>query len=124
MAEGWARRLLGDRFRVYSAGIEAHGLNPLAVRAMADAGLDISGQRSQRLDELEVADFDYVVSVCDNARERCPVFPARVKRLHHSFDDPPALAAGCADEEEALVHYRRVRDQIRDWIASLPERLG
>ena len=124
MAEGWARALHGDVMDVWSAGIETHGLNPLAVKAMAAAGVDISGHRSQHIDELQDVAFDLVVTVCDNARESCPILPGEAKQLHHSFPDPPYLAREAADEEEALEHYRVVREQIREFVAGLPTELG
>ena len=93
MAEGWARHLKGGQIEPYSAGIEAHGLNPDAVRVMAEAGVDISGQRSKLVGELSGVDFDYVVTVCDNAHESCPLFPGKAKVVHVGFDDPPRLAA-------------------------------
>ena len=120
MAEGWARHLKGDLLAPASAGVEAHGLNPRAVRVMAEAGVDISAQKSRRLEELESLDFDWVVTVCDRARESCPVFPGKARLLHRNFDDPPRLAAGAATEEEALAPYRRVRDEIRRFVESLP----
>ena len=120
MAEGFARQLRGDQLEPFSAGIEAHGLNPMAVRVMAEVGVDISGQRSKTVDELAEDEFDFVVTVCDAARESCPFFPASVAMLHKSFPDPPALAAGAADEEEALDAFRSVRDMIRDFVASMP----
>ncbi|MBN1130054.1 MAG: arsenate reductase ArsC [Chitinispirillaceae bacterium] len=124
MAEGWARHLKGDVMEVWSAGIETHGLNPLAVKAMAEAGVDISGHRSKHLDEVRDIPFDWVITVCDNANESCPVFPGLVRRLHISFDDPPKLAKGTKSEEEALIHYRRVRDEIRTFVEGLPGNLG
>ena len=124
MAEGWARRLKGDVIEPYSAGIESHGLNPSAVKVMAEAGVDISGHRSKLLDELRDIPFEYVVTVCDQANESCPVFPGKVKRLHVSFDDPPRLARNAKTEEEALGHYRRVRDEIREFVERLPELLS
>ena len=123
MAEGWARHLRGGRIEPYSAGIETHGLNPNAVKVMAEAGVDISRQQSTNVDDLADIPFDCVVTVCDNARERCPVFPGVTKVMHVGFDDPPALAAGAATEEEALEHYRRVRDEIRAYVEKLPETL-
>jgi arsenate reductase len=124
MAEGWARRLKADTFNAYSAGVEKHGLNPMAVKAMAEAGVDITGQASKTIDELpHDLEFDYVVTVCNNAHEQCPFFPAKSKVVHVGFDDPPALARDAKDEEEALAHYRRVRDEIRAFIADLPGRL-
>ncbi len=121
MAEGWARELKGDQIEPYSAGIEAHGLNPDAVRVMAEAGVDISGQRSKSVSELAGTDFDYVVTVCDNAHESCPLFPGKAKVIHVGFDDPPRLAANAMTEQERLAPYRRVRDEIRAFVESLPE---
>ena len=123
MAEGWARRLKGDRLEPYSAGVEVHGLNERAVRVMAEEGVDISGHRSKRVDELSDVAFDYVVTLCGNARETCPVFPGRTKVVHVGFADPPRLAGGAASEDEALGHYRRVRDEIRAFVETLPEAL-
>ena len=123
MAEGWARHLKADLIEAYSAGIETHGLNPRAVKVMAEAGVDISGHRSKHVRDLKEVPFDYVVTVCGQASENCPVFPGKVKRLHVGFDDPPKLAAGARTEEEALNHYRRVRDEIRAFIEQLPEAL-
>jgi arsenate reductase len=124
MAEGWARHLKGDVIEPYSAGIEVHGLNPHAVRVMAEAGVDISGHRSKHLDELKDIDFDFVVTVCDNAKETCPFFPGKAKNVHKGFHDPPRLAREAKTKEEALGHYRRVRDEIRDFVRSLPEVLS
>lgn len=121
MAEAYARSLKGDTLEAHSAGIEAHGLNPLAVRVMAEDGVDMSTHRSKTLASLLERElvFDVVYTVCGNADERCPVFPGSTKVVHRGFDDPPKLAATAASEEEALVHYRRVRDEIRNWIAGL-----
>ncbi len=123
MAEGWTRRLKGALIEPYSAGIETHGLNPLAVQVMAEVGVDISGHRSKHVDELQSVPFDYVVTVCDHANEVCPVFPGHVKRLHVGFDDPPRMAKSARTDAEALGHYRRVRDQIRDFVTKLPDAL-
>jgi len=123
MAEGWTRRLKGALIEPYSAGTEAHGLDARAVKVMAEAGVDISGYRSKQVDELRNTGFDYVVTVCNHANETCPVFPGRVKRVHVGFDDPPRLARSARTEEEALVHYRQVRDQIRSFAETLPEAL-
>lgn len=124
MAEGWARTLHPQTLAAFSAGTRPQTLNPLAVRAMAEAGVDISLQRSKHLDELAHVNFDFVITVCDAANEACPVFPGDARRLHVSFDDPPKLAANAPSDEAALPHYRRVRDEIRAFIASLPERLS
>ena len=123
MAEGWTRALKGDRIDAYSAGIETHGLNPLAVRVMAEAGVDISGHKSKTVAELPVPDFDFVVTVCDRAREACPLFPGKTKAVHVGFDDPPRLAKDARTEEEALAPYRRVRDEIKAFVETLPEAL-
>ncbi len=120
MAEGWARHLKGDVIEPYSAGIETHGLNPNAVKVMAEAGVDISGHRSKHVDEVRDIPFDYVVTVCDDAHESCPLFPGRTKVIHVGFDDPPRLAKEAKNEQEALSHYRRVRDEIRRFVESLP----
>jgi len=124
MAEGWCRHLVSDRFDCASAGIERHGLNPLAVKVMVEAGVDISAQYSKTTAELDDQEFDFVITVCGHADENCPFFPAKTKVIHHGFDDPPKLAEGAGDEEEALVHYRRVRDEIRDFIQLLPAQLS
>jgi len=123
MAEGWARHLKGSVLAPHSAGTVAKGLDPRAVRAMAEAGVDISAQRSKTVEEIKTVPFDWVVTVCGHAAESCPVFPGRVQRMHAGFDDPPALARDAASEEEAMAHYRRVRDEIRRFVESLPESL-
>jgi arsenate reductase len=123
MAEGWARALVNDFVEPYSAGIETHGLNPDAVRVMAEAGVDISGQRCKHVDELRGIPFDYVVTVCGHAHEHCPLLPGKASVVHVGFDDPPRLAAGAASEEERLAPYRRVRDEIREFVQELPESL-
>jgi len=123
MAEGWTRALKGDVLEAYSAGVETHGLNPNAVRAMAEAGIDISGHRSKHVNELLDVGIDYVVTVCDHAAEACPRFPRKAVVVHHSFDDPPRLAKEAKTEEEALDCYRRVRDEIRAFVETLPEAL-
>ena len=120
MAEGWARHLKGRLVDAYSAGIETHGLNPLAVQVMAEAGVDISAHRSKGLAELRDVAFDYVVTVCGHAHEACPAFPGEARVVHVGFDDPPALAAGAETKEQALSHYRRVRDEIRAFVERLP----
>jgi arsenate reductase (thioredoxin) len=124
MAEGWARQLKSDRIEPYSAGIEAHGLNPDAVRVMAEAGVDISGQRSKQLGAVCEVDFDYVVTVCGHAHEACPVLPVKAASVHVGFDDPPRLAAHAKTEAERLAPYRRVRDEIRAFVETLPDSLG
>jgi arsenate reductase len=123
MAEGWARHLKGDVIEPYSAGVEVHGLDPRAVKVMAEAGVDISGQRSKHVDEVRHVPFDYVVTVCDDARERCPFFPGKVKIVHIGFEDPPQLAKTAKSDEEALNAYRRIRDEIRAFVEMLPDNL-
>ncbi len=121
MAEGWARALKSTVIDAYSAGIETHGLNPLAVQVMAEAGVDISRQRSKRIDELKDQPFDYVITVCDHAHESCPLFPGRTKVVHVGFDDPPRLAREARTPEDALDCYRRVRDELRCFVEKLPD---
>jgi len=123
MAEAWTNRLKGDHLAAYSAGVRPKGVDPRAVQAMAEAGVDISGQRSKDVDALGDLGFDYVVTLCDHARESCPFFPARVRLVHRGFDDPPALAENADSEEAAMLHYRRVRDEIRAFVERLPEAL-
>lgn len=123
MAEGLCRHYRGDLVESYSAGIEKHGLNPLAVRAMQEVGIDISAHQSKTVADLGGLGFDCVVTVCGHAHETCPNFPAQARVVHRGFDDPPKLAAHAATEEEAMAPYRRVRDEIKDYILSLPESL-
>jgi arsenate reductase len=124
MAEAWTRVLKGDQVEAYSAGIDPHAVDPRAVKAMAEVGVDISGQTSKDVDTLEHIEFEYVVTLCDHAHQACPIFPAKTRVLHVGFDDPPRLAAGAQTEEEAMVHYRRVRDDIKEFVEKLPEILG
>lgn len=124
MAEGWARALKGDQIEVYSAGIETHGLNPNAVKVMAEAGVDISTHRSQLVTEFPDVAFDYVVTVCGHAHETCPYFPTGAKVVHVGFDDPPKMASKLEGEQAQFNCYRRVRDEIREFVETLPEALG
>lgn len=121
MAEGYARTLKSTEFEAYSAGIVAHGQNPNAIRVMAEDGIDITTQQSKTLQSLLDAGvvFDIVYTVCGHADENCPIFPGKTRVVHYGFDDPPKLAKNAQTEEEALNHYRRVRDDIRAWIADL-----
>lgn len=124
MAEGWARHLLGERVEACSAGTDPHGLNPLAVRAMQEAGVDISGHTSKTIEACDPETLTLVVTVCGHADEHCPMFPGTTRVVHRGFDDPPKLAAGAATDEDAMPHYRRVRDEIRAFIETLPSLLG
>ena len=123
MAEGWCRRLKGERIEPCSAGLEPRQLDPRAVQVMAEAGVDVSGHRAKHVAELMHVPFDYVVTVCARAHETCPTFPGRARIVHMPFDDPPALARTAATEDEALAPYRRVRDEIRDYVQTLPRSL-
>jgi arsenate reductase len=123
MAQGWAEYFKSDVIESYSAGIAPRGLDRLAVKVMAEAGVDISAHKSKHLDEVKDIVFDYVITVCDNARERCPYFPGKAKIIHVGFDDPPKLAANAATEEEALNYYRQIRDEIRNFVLELPDKL-
>jgi len=123
MAEGWAKKLKSDVLEACSAGVEKHGLNPLAVKVMSEAGVDISGHKSKLIEELDCQDFDYVISLCSHAHETCPVFPGPAKKIHRAFDDPPSLARNANNEEEALKYYRKVRDEIKQFVEGMPESL-
>ncbi len=118
MAEGWARTLRSQDLEAWSAGVETHGMNARAVKVMAEAGVDLGGHHSKLVTELADIPFDVVVTVCDNARESCPVFPGKARVVHQGFDDPPRLAQGEATEEGALAHYRRIRDEIRQFVSN------
>jgi len=113
MAEGLLRHDAGERFDVESAGTKPSIVRPEAIAAMKELGIDISGHRSKHVDAFEGQHFDYVITVCDNAREACPVFFGAVKRLHHSFDDPAALNGS---DEDRLALYRRVRSELRTYL--------
>jgi len=123
MAEGFTNGLRGAEFAAFSAGVAPRELDPRAVKVMAEAGVDISGQASKDVEQFIGQEWDWVVTLCDNAREACPFFPGPVKRAHRGFPDPPQLAQGAASEEEALQHYRRVRDQIKEFVLGLPASL-
>ncbi|MCY7375620.1 MAG: arsenate reductase ArsC [Pyrinomonadaceae bacterium] len=114
MAEGLLRHDAGDTFEVKSAGVEPSQVRDEAIKAMGEIGIDISGHRSKSADEFTGQQFDYIITVCDNAKETCPVFPGNATRIHQSFEDPPPTTAG--DYESRLAVFRRVRDEIRDWL--------
>ncbi len=120
MAEAWARQLKGDEIEAYSAGVSPKGIDPRAVRAMAEVGIGISGQRSKSVGDLKGITFDYVITLCDHAHQSCPAFPGRVKVIHVGFEDPPQLAKGARGKEEAMGHYRRIRDEIKAFVERLP----
>ena len=123
MAEGWTRHLKGESVEPYSAGVAPSELDPRAVRVMAEAGVDISAQQSKPVGDVLDIKLDYVVTVCDGARESCPIFPGKAIVRHVGFEDPPLLARGASSEEEAMIEYRRVRDEIRDFVETLPDYL-
>lgn len=123
MAEGWTNALKPLQIKAYSAGIEKHGLNPYAVKVMAEAGVDISNHHSKLLQELSDIEFDYVITVCGHAHESCPLFTGNTTVFHVGFDDPPRLAAACESEAEKLDCYRRVRDEIKKFVETLPQSL-
>lgn len=112
MAEAYLRVYAGNQAMIYSAGVEAHGLNPRAVQTMQEDGIDISGQRSKLVDEVASVSFDFIITVCDNAKERCPYFPSSAQRFHQAFTDP-AKASG--SEEEVASEFRMVREQIKEY---------
>ena len=124
MAEAWTNYIKRDTFKAYSAGIEPKGVDPRAVKVMSETGIDISGQTSKDIDSLGDMEFDYVVTLCDNANEACPFFPAKTKLMHRGFDDPPKLAESLTNEEEALNHYRRVRDEIKVFVENIEKELS
>jgi arsenate reductase (thioredoxin) len=121
MAEAWARQLKSSQIEAYSAGTEPRGVDPRAVKAMAEVGVDISGQKSKSLEAVQDISFDYVITLCDDLATSCPVFPARLGLVHRAFDDPPALTKNASTEEEAMQVYRRVRDEIRRYIEQMPD---
>ncbi|MHC5083833.1 MAG: arsenate reductase ArsC [Planctomycetota bacterium] len=120
MAEGWARHLKSDCIEAFSAGVNPHGINERAVAIMKEAGVDISGHTSNHLDEYSMIDFDYVITVCDNAKEHCPLYPKKTTMIHHTFDDPSFVIG---TDEQITSEFRRVRDEIRDFVAGMPENL-
>jgi arsenate reductase len=122
MGEAWTRQLKGDLIEPYSAGVNPHAIDPRAVKAMAEVGIDISGSHSKSPEDLDV-ELDFVITVCDNAHQTCPVFHAKTRVVHVGFDDPPKLAEGIEEEEEAMTHYRRVRDEIKAFVETLPDAL-
>lgn len=123
MAEGWARHLHGDIIEPYSAGTEIHGMNRNAVSVMGETGVDISSHHSKNIEEVRDIAFDVIITVCDHAHENCPLFPCEAKHIHAGFDDPPRLAESIDDPEKKLDCYRKVRDEIRDFIVQLPDLL-
>jgi arsenate reductase (thioredoxin) len=118
MAEGLLRHDAGDRFEVVSAGVEPAQVRPLAIRAMNEIGIDISGHRSKSVEEFEGQNFDYVITVCDNANQQCPMFPGNTQRIHWSIEDP---AAAVGSEEEQLKVFQRVRDELREKLREFAE---
>jgi arsenate reductase (thioredoxin) len=124
MAEAWAKRLKGDLIEAYSAGTAPKGVDPRAIKAMAEVGIDLSRYKSKSVFELPDIEFDYVITLCEDAQQACPYFPAKTAIMHHGFEDPPRLAENARNEDEAMVHYRRVRDEIRAYIETLPKTLS
>jgi arsenate reductase (thioredoxin) len=121
MAEGFTRRLVKDQIDAYSAGIDPKGIDPRAIQVMAEVGIDISRQQSKSTDDIKHMEFDFVITLCDNARKTCPTFPAKTSVIHMGFDDLPRLAENSKNEEEALYHYLRVRDEIQGFVEKLPQ---
>ena len=124
MAEAWTRNLKANLIEPYSAGTAPKGIDPRAVRAMAEVGIEISEYRSKSLSDLPDIEFDYVITLCDDAQQACPFFPAKTALIHHGFDDPPRLAEGAREEDEAMQSYRRVRDEIKTYVETFPESLS
>lgn len=121
MAEGWAKALKSDVIEAYSAGVEPKGIDPRAVEAMAEVGVDISTYHSKDISALKDITFDYVITLCDHAHQTCPIFPGAKKQIHRAFEDPPRLAQNAKTEEEAMAHYRRIRDEIKAFVETLPQ---
>lgn len=125
MAEGWTRHLKSREIEAYSAGTAPGGVDPVAIKAMRESGVDISGHKSKSVDDLPPdVQFDYVITLCGSAQENCPFFPGGARKIHAGFEDPPLLARNATDEEEALKYYRRIRDEIRDFVAALPSSIA
>ena len=124
MAEGLTRHLKGDEIEPFSAGVAPKGIDPRATEAMAEIDIDISKQTSKSLDDIKGIDFDYVLTLCDNAQQSCPSFPAKTRVIHVGFQDPPKLAETARNEEEAMLHYRLVRDEIKSFVERLPGSLS
>jgi len=123
MAEGWARKLKSGIVEAYSAGVEPKPVDPRAVRAMAEVGVDISEYRAKDVTEFNNVEFDYVITLCDHARETCPLFLGAAKQVHQGFEDPKKLAENAESEEDAMRHYRRIRDELKAYVDTLPESL-
>lgn len=123
MAEGWVGHLKKDVLQPASAGIEKRGLDPLAIQVMNEVGIDISRQTSKLINELKDNDFDYVVTICEDANRNCPIFPGKAKRIHHAFDDPPRIAKTLTSQKEIISLYRRVRDEIKEFVSKMPDNL-
>jgi arsenate reductase len=121
MAEGFTRHLLKDQIEAYSAGLDPKRIDPRAIKVMAEAGIDISRQQSKSTVDLKDMEFDFVITLCDHAQKTCPSFPAKASLFHMGFDDPPGLAVKSKNKQEALEHYRRVRDEIKVFVEKLPE---
>jgi arsenate reductase len=121
MAEGFTQHLLKDKIDAYSAGINPKGIDPKATKVMAEVGIDISSQQSNSTNDLKDKEFDFVITLCDNAQKTCPTFPAKTSLFHMGFDDPPRLAENSKNEQEALEYYRRVRDEINVFVEKLPD---
>ena len=122
MAESWAKHHFAAQANYYSAGIEKHGLNKNMLKVMSEKGVDLTGAASKTLSELDDIQFDYVFTVCQHADQTCPTFPSQTQVIHVGFDDPPKLAKEASTQEEAIEHYRRVRNEIEDFILSIEEK--
>lgn len=118
IAEGYLRSFAKERADIYSAGIETHGVNPKAIATMEDEGIDISNHTSNHIDEYRNIDFDFVITVCDHAKENCPFFPAKARLFHHNFPDP---AKAIGSEEEIIQEFKQVRNRIKDYCKQFVE---
>lgn len=122
MAEAWAKALKAKELTVASAGVERHGMNPWVAQVMLEAGVDISGQWSKLVSDLDSLQFDYVITLCGHAQETCPRFPGQATLVHQGFDDPASLAKD-QPKDQALAQYQRIRDEIKEWVLTLPHSL-
>jgi arsenate reductase len=120
MAEAFTNYLKGDEITACSAGTKPRGIDPRAIEVMKETGIEIQGQKSQSIEEFSDVEFDFVITLCGDAKESCPIFPGKTTMIHRGFDDPPRLAQTADSQEEALSHYRRVRDEIQEFVETLP----
>jgi len=123
MAEAWTNKLKSEKIEAFSAGVSPRPVDPRTIKVMAEVGIDISRARSKDVSEFKGTAFDYVITLCGDAQESCPLFPGSVRKLHKGFEDPVRLAVASQTEEEAMAHYRRIGEGIREFVAGMPGNL-